>query len=453
MTTNLWLPFQVQLDASGNGTAEVGAPSLGYNWQAFSTLNPAPSGQTQLVSVSGQVVASGGRQSGPFAAGSMQGVTVAISGGAAGGSVSGVLQGSIQQGTAAQATLPAVGSLIEISGGVIDVSGSQVVITGGQGGNVNVSTDAPPVEGPTLSIAAGASSASYTLHPPPNATAIGLALVPIPTYTLQVAVQDALTLVELANISFPAAGPGVTGRSLTLPLTPGMTDSGIVVTAQAGATLAAAVNFGYSLWYLGTNSFQPVNLPTDPLFTQGQGAAGIAGSAAYPAASLDVATMGLGASVLNSKSQNAIPLDAIVQGLNASGAAAVGLAGTVDMVVRGNQGSSLVSVQTSKEAPYSPGAIAPAIVAAGGTATLVAAVAGKSIRVRKMQLSSSVATQIELLDSATGNAFWTCYQGLAGVFPDIDFEGWPLPSGASLELKNLGGNATAISGHIAYDLY
>ena len=32
--TNLWIPFQVQLDSSGSGEYEVGAPALGYNWQA-----------------------------------------------------------------------------------------------------------------------------------------------------------------------------------------------------------------------------------------------------------------------------------------------------------------------------------------------------------------------------------------------------------------------------------
>ena len=122
MATNLWLPFQVQLDASGNGTAEVGAPALGFNWQAFVTFGTAPSGQSFTVSVLGQVVASGGRQSGPFAAGSGNTVTVTVSGGPASSTVNGVVQGAINQGVAAQAPLPSSGSIIEIAAGTIDAT-------------------------------------------------------------------------------------------------------------------------------------------------------------------------------------------------------------------------------------------------------------------------------------------------------------------------------------------
>lgn len=406
MTTNLWKPFQIQLDSTGSGSLEVGSPSLGYNWQAFSTVNPAPAGQTQVVSVSGQVVAQGGRQTGPFAAGSGQEVTVAISGGPAGGSVAGVLQGSIQEGMAAQATLPGSGSLIEISGGVIDVSGSDVVISGGQGGNVNVSTDAPPVAGPTLEVAAGASSASYTLHPPSNATAIGFALVPIPTYTLQVAIQDALTLVELFNFIFPAAGAGVVGRSITLPLTPGMTESGIVVTATAGGTLAAAANFAFTLWYLGTNSMQPVNLPAQPLYVQGQGAEGIAGSSNYPgAADIDQIVQGLGAADYNSGSQAAVPVDMLVQGLNAAGMQGVGAHTTaVDQVVRGNQGSTLLSVQTRPEAPQNVYTLGE-VISANTVLDLFAPSAGTATRLRKILVMitppSTASAEMDLQTSST----------------------------------------------------
>ena len=122
MATNLWLPFTCQLDAGGNGTAEVGAPAMGYNWQAFVTFGTAPSGQSFTVSVLGQVVASGGRQSGPFAAGSGNTVTVTVSGGPASSTVSGVVQGAINQGVAAQAPLPSSGSLIEIAAGTIDAT-------------------------------------------------------------------------------------------------------------------------------------------------------------------------------------------------------------------------------------------------------------------------------------------------------------------------------------------
>ena len=147
MATNLWLPFQVQLDASGNGTAEVGAPALGFNWQAFVTFGTAPSGQSFTVSVLGQVVASGGRQSGPFAAGSGNTVTVTVSGGPASSTVNGVVQGAINQGVAAQAPLPSSGSLIEIAAGTIDAT-----ITGPVDANITNAT--LPVSG-TIDLAPG----------------------------------------------------------------------------------------------------------------------------------------------------------------------------------------------------------------------------------------------------------------------------------------------------------
>ena len=458
MSTNLWLPFQIQLDSTGSGELEVGSPSLGYNWQAFCTLGLAPAGQTQLVLVSGQVVASGGRQSGAFAAGSGQGVTVSVTGGPPSSSVPGVLQGSVNQGVAAQATLPGGGTLFEISGGTVtvevasgatlpisgavtissgtvDITSGSITVAGGQGGNVNVSTDAPPITGPTLQIAANTSSATITLHPPANATAIGFALVPIGTYTLQVTIQDALTLVELATVSFPAAGPGVVGRSITLPLTPGMTESGITVTAQAGGTLVVATNFAYTLWYLGTNSFQPVNLPTEPLFIQGQGAQGTAAASTYPAQGLDAQVMGLGAASLNSGSQNAVPVDMLVQGLNAAGLVGVGLhATTVDQVVRGQQGSTLVSVQTRPEAPQYTLTLGQDF-ASNEVITLAAGTAGQSWRLRRLRFTPSVAAELDVQSSATaGSGVVGKFFSPADVPVDFDFEGYALPPGDSIYL-------------------
>ena len=448
--TNLWIPFQIQLGSSGSGEQEVGAPALGYNWQAFCTLNPAPAGQSQTISVSGQVVASGARQSGPFAAGSGQGVTVTIAGGAASSSVAGVLQGAILPGTAAQAPLPGNGNLFEISGGVIDVSGSDVTIQAGQTG-INVSTDAPPVAGPNITIPAGQSSVTDTLHPPANATAIGFAFEPLATYDLQVTVQDALTLVYLENFTFPAAGPGVAGRSFTIPLTPGMTVSGIIVTATAGATLVVSTTVGYSLWYIGTNSIQPVNYPTQPLYVQGQGAEGLAATPPYTQAkNLDAVVVGNGAEALNEKSVNAIPIDVVVQGINASGNAKVGTSGTVDQIVQGIQGQG-ASVQTAREAPQICVAINSSI-SAGSSITLIAGVAGQSIRIRRSQLSTNAAAQIEL-EASGGAVYWVGESAGALAFPDVDFERLPVPAGEGLVIKNLGSGTVIVNGRVTADQY
>ena len=397
--TNLWIPFQIQLDSSGSGELEVGAPALGYNWQAFCTLNPAPSGQSQTISVSGQVVASGARQSGPFAAGSGQGVTVAIAGGTASSKVAGVLQGAILPGVAAQAPLPGSGNLFEISGGVVDVSGSDVTIQAGQNG-VNVSTDAPPVAGPDITIAAGQSSVTETLHPPANATAIGFAFEPLGSLTLNVQVQDALTLVYLEDFTFAAGGP--TGRSFTIPLTPGMTQSGIIVTATAGGTVVVSTTVGYTLWYIGTNSIQPVNYPTQPLYVQGSEAQG--------------------SSLL------------------------------VDQLVGGVQGNGY-SVQTVRQAPQF-NVVVNTTLAADAAATLIAAVTGQSIRLRRVQLQTSAAEQIVLRSVASGGTlFWTGTPGAGVSTPDMDFEGWSLGSDVALVLQNTGSAGTTVTGRITADQY
>lgn len=422
--TNLWIPFQIQLDSTGSGEQEVGAPALGYNWQAFCTLNPAPAGQSQTISVSGQVVASGARQSGPFAAGSGQGVTVTIAGGAASSSVAGVLQGAILPGTAAQAPLPGNGNLFEISGGVIDVSGSDVTIQAGQTG-INVSTDAPPVAGPNITIPAGQSSVTDTLHPPANATAIGFAFEPLGSFTLTIKVQDALTLVYLEDFTFAASGS--TGRSFTIPLTPGMTESGIIVTAAAGGTLVVNTTVGYSLWYIGTNSIQPVNLPTQPLYVQG------------PEAQAQDAN------------SSAVFADQIVAGYYAAqvqkGSSVVDYP---DVSVVGYQGSG-ASVQTVKQAPQICASINSSI-GAGSSVTLIAGVAGQSIRIRRSQLSTNAAAQIAL-EASGGTIYWVGESAAALAFPDVDLEGFPAPAGESLVIKNLGSGTVIVNGRVTADQY
>ena len=217
--TNLWIPFQIQLDSSGSGEQEVGAPALGQNWQAFATLNPAPAGQSQTISVSGQVVASGARQSGPFAAGSGQGVTVTIAGGTASSAVAGVLQGAILPGTAAQAPLPGNGNLFEISGGVIDatitgpvdanitnaslsVTGSSVIIESGQTG-LNVSTDSPPQPASSnLVVPASSAADSFQVTPPAGATGFVLITVPNSTSNPTFTVSGVTSLNVYAEVTY-----------------------------------------------------------------------------------------------------------------------------------------------------------------------------------------------------------------------------------------------------------
>ncbi len=226
MATNLWIPFSLQLDAGGNGTAEVGAPAMGYNWQAFVTFGTAPTGQSFTVSVLGQVVASGGRQSGPFAAGSGNTVTVTVSGGPASSTVNGVVQGAINQGVAAQAPLPSSGSTIEVSGGTVNINGGKITIQAGQNG-VNVSIDSPPVLLGVISVSPGGNSGTLKVTPSASATGVRVFLLPngSATFSPTVTVTDDAGYVYYAHTyGTNEGGPVSFSVMASDPLTIALTD-------------------------------------------------------------------------------------------------------------------------------------------------------------------------------------------------------------------------------------
>lgn len=287
MAVNLWVPFTVSLDASGNGTQEVGAPAVGYNWQGYITFGQAPSGQSFTVSVSGQVVAYGNRQSGAFAAGSGQMVTVTVSGGPAGTTVNGVVQGVINQGVAAQAALPASGSLIEVSGGTVNIEGGKITIEAGQNG-VNVSTDTPPVEGPPMSFAAvGDTEAQMTVVPPSDVSGWSFtvgngdiaAVSNATSYSVVISDVHSGRVLAQANDVPAASGlllQGSTNAPMLLsPSSPGLTAT---VTLTGGSATAAAAVFALWGYYLGTTVTGVTNSPEQPLYavgTQGQTGASV----------------------------------------------------------------------------------------------------------------------------------------------------------------------------------
>ena len=195
-----------------------------------------------------------------------------------------------------------------------------------------------------------------------------------------------------------------------------------------------------------------MNLPTEPLFVQGQGAQSTAASAIYPAAKgLDAQVMGLGAASLNSGSQNAVPVDMLVQGLNASGLGGVGLHTTsVDQVVRGQQGSTLVSVQTRPEAPQH----AEGFTVSGATTTVIPGSAGKSIRLRRLTFQDYSAPSTGAYGNWQGTSgvnIWNFNLGQAGQFSH-DFEGYALPAGDGLECVQSGGSVT-LNGVVTWDQY
>ena len=399
MATNLWQPFSLQLDAGGNGTAEVGAPALGFNWAAFITMGTAPAGQTFTVSVSGQVVASGGRQSGAFAAGSGQVVTVTVSGGTASSTVNGVVQGSINQGVAPSAPMPSSGSLIEVSGGVVDVTGSKVTIQAGQGG-VNVSTDTPPqAASSNLTVAAGASTGTVTLTPPASAT--GFVLVTVPNGTSQPAFKATgqTSLNVYAAVDFGTAGSG--------------TIVGVVEGAMEAITFEVS---GYTnsssnpetaafiAWLFGSGVQQVVNEVTQPLYVQGP-------FSTYPTGEL----------------------------------------AKLDMIVGGSSGPSLYAVRTIPDPPQICQAFNVSL-AAGATLTLIAGSGIELVRVRRFQVSTNGAAQVSLEDS-NGSVLWIGQGAAAAIFPDLDFQGCALATGDGLVLKNAGTTTAIFNGRVTADQY
>lgn len=174
-STSLWQPFSIPLDGSGDGSQEVGAPSLGYNWSGWVVMGAATAGQKVNVQVAGQVVAWGSSQTGPFAAGSGQTVTVTVTGGTPNSQLSGVLQGAVNVGNLPQLP-PGAGSgtLVDIASGTVTVDAANVTIVGGQGGGINVSINQPPVELGTVQDSGTGTSGTFTV--PAGTHGIGLTL-------------------------------------------------------------------------------------------------------------------------------------------------------------------------------------------------------------------------------------------------------------------------------------
>lgn len=450
LPTTLWQPFSVELDASGNGSTNLGAPNLGSNWLAYAVVSECPNGQLFAISVSGVVVAHGGTQSPTFAAGSGQTVAITVTGGTANSTLQGVLQGTIQAGNSPQSPESSAGSLTQVSGGTIVVESADVTIEAGQNG-VNVSTDAPPVAGPTISMPEGNTSYTDVITPPANATAVGFSVMPVTSSNLvEIQVVDDLTLQTL-HTQKQESGELI-GFSFTLPLTPSSIANGLEVIITIDSALSVEQAFVYTTWYLGTNSIQPVNYPSQPLYVQGQGAEVIAATDSYPASvNVDQMILGNGAESLNEKSQDAIPIDVVVQGINASGVGMVGSSGSVDQIVKGNQGSGSASIETSETPPQNSVGFSYS-ASAGGKEEIISGVSAQSIRIRTIFIVADYAgTMSAELQSPENTAIAATGLGSSQSAWSQDFQGYVLPAGDGLYLYT--GDAAIVSGTITYDQY
>ena len=185
----LWVPFALTLDSTGAGSANLGAPSLGENWLGFVTLNSAPAGQVCTITVGGSVVASGGRQTGAFAAGSGQAVTLQVSGGTASAQLAGVLQGTIAQGVVAGAPLPSAGSLVEISGGTVTVDdvGGTVTVQPAAGTKFDMTGQVTFPSAQNIQVVAGQNALAIEMSTPGFRPGIPVASFSLPSGTASVA--------------------------------------------------------------------------------------------------------------------------------------------------------------------------------------------------------------------------------------------------------------------------
>lgn len=449
LPTTLWQPFGVDLDASGNGSLTLGAPTLGTNWLAYAVVSECPSGQIFAISVSGVVVAHGGTQSPTFAAGSGQTVAITVTGGTANSTLQGVLQGSIQAGNSPQSPESNVGSLTQISGGNIDVTSADVTIEAGQNG-VNVSIDTPPVAlGSTMYLpATSPTTVKQTVSPDANATGIGVLVFPQGQATLGCSVTgktSGVIYVDVTDINGMLASGG---DLLTAQINGDYED--LIVEIESDTEPTSPYPIGQVFEYLGNSVVTIDNPPSSPAYAQGPFAA--QQMSVDPPTTLGVDNLILGTMAGQLTQLDPVLAktpDVLVGGVAAYTADST-TPRTVDVVVQGKEGASGVDVQVRPDPPQYNEAIDGSI-SSGGTLTILAGLTGTQIRIRRIFLWMNAAEQV-ILQTTSGTLIWAG-QGVAAMTPDMDWEGWALPSGEGLELKNLGSGSVIVTGRATLDQY
>lgn len=415
--TSLWQPFTIALDGSGNGSQEVGAPTLGYNWSGWVVMGAATAGQKVSVQVSGQVVAWGSSQTGPFAAGSGQMVTVTVTGGAPNSQLSGVLQGAVATGNLPQLP-PGAGSgtLVDIASGTVTVDAANVTITGGQGGAVNVSTDAPPVQLGKVTVAPAGSTGSLNVSPSSSATGLLCFLIPTgngsPTLTITG---------ESGYIYFNKTFAVNTGGPVAVAV-PANEDNPITVSVSGWTNQGSVTANAVIVSELDGSGIQNVvNNPLLPLTIQGIEAIAAGGGS-----------------------------DVLVRGEYAQ---SLGYA-FIDMMVSGYQGASSRSVQTIREPPQLQASFGQSVSTSPTTIVLDAGASGQTIRLRRFIASTTETTapyEIDLQDT-DGNVYGK-FHCVGTKDAEFDYEGLPLiASGVGVRVV-IYATSGAWIGTLTYDKY
>lgn len=452
LPTTLWQPFSVELDASGNGSTNLGAPNLGTNWLAYAVVSECPNGQLFAISVSGVVVAHGGTQSPTFAAGSGQTVAITVTGGTASSTLQGVLQGTIQAGNSPQSPQSSAGSLTQVSGGTIIVDSGDVTIESGQNG-VNVSIDTPPVQlGTTMYLPDTAPiTVTQTVTPDASATGLGVLVFPQGAATLGCSVTGETTGVKYIDTDDINGLLGASGSLLTCQVNGNFEDLIVEITSDTLPSAAYAIAQVFE--YLGNSVVTVDNPPSAPVYSSGSYAAQLMSTDGTPDG-VDQLVLGTFASEFAESTHDVSDYpDVLVAGVAAYKAGSA-LPRTVDMVVQGTEASSGAAVPV---APVPPQNIVTNSYSNSGT-EVVAGVSGESIRLRHLsitcQTSASGAAWQLLSGSASGTAFFTWWADNNALDIDFDFEGFELPEGDGIYIHLSQGTADGQQAvTLTYDQY
>ena len=387
----------VTIDTSGGAVAISGTVTIsGVTSVSISGTPTVQIAANQLIQVEN---ATGGSLTiaGTVNIGNTPAVTIDTSGGAVSVTGSVTISGTA---TVSISGTPAV----TISSGTVDIGSGNLTIVGGQGG-VNVQVETPPSPAGAFTIAAaGDKSASLLLTPPAGAT-------------------GALMICNTAGAALTLTGVTAVGQTSGFGYTPAALNTLNNATPAAYACslpgayeeILFSLNFlnggaagavvGELIWLFGAEIVYPVVPLDQPLFTRGTRA---------------------------NATNNA---DQIVTGA----AALLGPTG-IDQVV--------------SKSPPAYDLVINSSLAANASVTLLAGTANTQIRIRRLQVTGTSAGQLVFRTVAGGGTVLlvTPYNEVANT-PDLDFEGFALPTGADLILQNVGTGTVNVSGRVTADQY
>lgn len=308
-----------------------------------------------------------------------------------------VTSGTVNLESGAEVIISGVPTIALEAGSAIEVSAGSVAITGGQGAGVNVLTAAPQTLLGKAIMLTGDTTVTLDVNPDENATAVLLLLRPaLQVYTVEVIGANTGYVYFLETIELGDDG----GNGPTAFAVPANDDNPIAIKVTSFPAVTANTEF-VDVYELTAAGFTQVgNSPFAPVTVQGAN---------------------LGAAI-----------------------AVVGVA-TSPVPVIGTQGSG-ASVETHPQPPYGSLFTSGAGIAAGISVTILAGVAGMSIRVRKFVLvNTTAAPGIYQLQDSSG-AVVIGGLNTTSVTPGLqgDGEGRVLTVGEALVIKNVfsstGGN-------------